>query len=458
MWTSCRDRFECTTIEVPIDYDAPDGPKIALSLIRAPALHPDERIGSLVLNPGGPGAPMVDRFATQYGTLRFAFLRVFERFDVVAFDWRGVGESAPLRCIPNGFFDEMRFAGLTLEKAEDVEQVDRLRKTLVDGCRAAAGDAMLDNLHTENAARDLERIREAVEDPKLTYLGLSYGTWLGATYATLFPDRVRAFALDAPVVLPQNNRAQIERRAHAVDSALDRFFAACGADASCAFHGGQGAPAVAQAFDAVMDRAARGELADGAGKLSRVDAALSVVASLRSDHRAPFAANLAKAENGDGSGLRAASDEAAGKREGSYDGSVAGLLAIGSLDLPLETSTTAEMRTFLDDLRSRSRSARGAAVPWPLAVDWPWRRRRPAIPISAKTAPPMLVMSSRYDPLSVYDDAPALVQAFGNGSHLVTFEGDGHIAILHSDCARAVVTEWFLDPSRPPATTTCMPD
>jgi pimeloyl-ACP methyl ester carboxylesterase len=460
VWKPCHDTFECTTVDVPVDYDAPNGPKIPLAVIRAPATNPEARIGAIVVNPGGLGAPVVDRIVAQYGTLRFAFARVFERFDVVAFDWRGVGSSAPLRCTSDSFIDEIRAAGLTLETANDVDQVERLRKRLADGCRAAAGDAMLENLHTENAARDLERVRQALGEPKLSYLGLSYGTLLGATYATMFPDRVRAFVLDAPVLLPSDSLQQIERRASSLDKALDRFFTACGGDAACPFHGGQGAPAVAQAFDAVLAKAARGEIEGGARKLSTVDAALAVTANLRADDRRAFAADLAKAEGGDGSGLLVSADGAAGKRgDGTYDGSVEGLIAIGALDLPLPAgATTNEMRTFLDGLRMRSRSARSASIPWSLAVDWPWRRRRAAPAISAKEAPPMLVVSTRYDPLAVHDDAVALVGAFANGSPLVTYEGDGHIAVLHSDCVRGIVTDWFLDPSVSPRATTCTAD
>jgi pimeloyl-ACP methyl ester carboxylesterase len=456
VWQPCYEAFECTTIDVPVDYEAPNGPKIPLAVIRAPAPNPETRIGAIVVNPGGPGGAMVDRLVEQNTTLRLAFFRAYERFDIVAFDWRGVGKSGRLRCVPDAFFDEIRASGLTLETPADVEQVDRLRKTLTDGCRAAAGDAKMASLHTENAARDLDRIREGIGEPKLTFLGLSYGSWLGATYATMFPDRIRTAVLDAPVVLPSDNRAQIERRALTLDKALDRFFAACGADPSCAFHGGAGAPAVVAAFDALFAKVRTGELAG----ISLVDAALAITSTLRADAggRGPLATALAEAEAGDASALRARADEAAGKRaDSTYDGSVEGLLAVGALDLPLPRGTTSDLRTFADDLRSRSRSVRSAMIPWALAVDWPWQRRAPAPAISARSAPPMLIVSTRFDPLGVHEDASALASALGNGSPVLTYEGDGHVAVLHSDCVRGVVTDWLLDPTVPPRTTTCSP-
>lgn len=458
VWQPCHDSFECATVEVPVDYDVPDGAKIPLAILRAPATNPEARIGSIVINPGGPGAPMVDRLVAQYGTLRLAFARAAERFDFVAFDWRGSGRSAPLRCVDDAFFDELRGAGLTLEAPGDVERLESLARRLADGCRAATSDAMLASLHTENAARDLERIREALGEEKLSYLGLSYGTWLGATYATLFPERVRAFVLDAPVFLPVDARAQIERRARSHSAALERFFAACGADPGCAFHGGEGAAAVAAAFDAVVDRAARGELRAGEGVLSVSDGALAVTEALRSDDRRTFAEDLAKAETGDATALRARADAASGKRaDGTYDGSIQTLVAIGSLDLPL-AGATSDLAAFLGSLRATSRSARSASIPWALIVGWPWARRAPARPISAPSAAPMLVVSTRHDPLAVHEDGVALVDAFANGSRLVTFEGDGHVAILHSDCVRSIATDYFLDPSSPPRATTCAPD
>ncbi|OJY26140.1 MAG: hypothetical protein BGO98_36835 [Myxococcales bacterium 68-20] len=460
-WKPCHDTFECTTVNVPVDYSAPGGPTIPIAVIRAPARDPEARLGALVVNPGGPGAPMVDRLVDEYGMLRLAFARVFERYDVVAFDWRGVGRSAPLACVDDAFFDELRAADLTLETPLAAPRLEQLARTLAEGCRASAGDAMLESLHTENAARDLDRIREALGESKLDYLGLSHGTWLGATYATLFPDRVGAFVLDAPVFLPADNLARIESRAKAHDAALDRFFTTCGADPSCAFHGGEGGAAVAQAFDAVLARASRGEiLVDGSRSLSSTDAALAITAELRADEPSSLAAGLAKAEAGDGSALHARADAAAGKRaDGSYDDGVQGQIAIGALELPFAPGTKmADLRSSLDALRARARSANSASIPWALAVGWPFHRREPAPAISAPSAAPMLVVAATYDPLTPHEDGVRLVGALANGSHLLTYEGGGHVALLHSDCVRGIVTDYFLDPSTPPRRAVCAPD
>ncbi|MBX3197291.1 MAG: alpha/beta fold hydrolase [Labilithrix sp.] len=454
-WAPCHETFECATIRVPVDYGAPDGETIPLALIRAPATDPEARLGAIVVNPGGPGVAMVDRLVSEYGVLRLAFARVFERFDVVAFDWRGVGRSAPLRCVGDAFLDEVRSAGLGLATPADVAETERLAKALAAGCRASAGDAMLEGLHTENAARDLDRVREALGEPKLDYLGLSYGTWLGATYATLFPERVGAFVLDTPVFSsPTDNAGRIERRAAAHDAALERFFTACGDDASCAFHGGAGARAVAAAFDALFSGGG-GARSDAGVALTAVDAALAVTGALRADDRDAFAVDLAAAEAGDATALRARADVAAGKRaDGTYDGAIEALVAIGALDLPFAEGTTAS------DLGARlaalgSRSALAASIPWALAIDWPWRRRAPAAPISAPSAAPILVVATRHDPVTPYEDAALLVKALANGSHLLTYEGGGHVALFRSDCVRGIVADYFLDPSRPPSSATC---
>ncbi|MCW5834929.1 MAG: alpha/beta hydrolase, partial [Labilithrix sp.] len=191
------------------------------------------------------------------------------------------------------------------------------------------------------------------------------------------------------------------------------------------------------------------------GGLSAVDAALAVTGALRADDRDDFAADLAAAEAGDVTALRARADAAAGKRaDGTYDGSIEALVAIGALDLPFAAGTTA------GDLGARlaalgSRSALPASIPWALAIDWPWRRPGPAAPISAPSAPPLLVVATRHDPVTPYEDGERLVEALANGSHLLTYEGGGHVAVLRSDCVRGIVAEYFLDPSRPPASATC---
>ncbi|MBS2014390.1 MAG: alpha/beta fold hydrolase [Deltaproteobacteria bacterium] len=458
-WTPCNVDYECATIQVPVDYAAPEGETIALALTRAPAAVPEERLGVIVVNPGGPGIPMVDQLARQYRAMKIAFPVALDRFDIVAFDWRGIGHSRPVECVDGAFFDRLRGLDLTLEDPASRSAVDEARRTLVAGCRARASDAVLSNLHTENAARDLDRIRVALGEEKLNYLGFSYGTVLGATYATLYPDRVRAFALDSAIVLEGDLQGQLQRRSEAFELGLTRFFDACARDNACAFHGGETATAIASKLDALVTRVRTtpGGLPAGARRLSIVDFHYAMADGLRNGAPSKLAVDLAKAEAGDASALLARADLVAGRRaDADYDSTIVGLVAIACLDQPFAPGTSIEgLHTFVHGLAPAPRSAGAIGIPFALCVDWPWKRTVPARPIDARSAPPLLVVAGRNDPISSYAMAAPLLARLANGSHLVTYEGDGHSVSLRSACIRDAVTAFMLDPTKPPKAATC---
>jgi pimeloyl-ACP methyl ester carboxylesterase len=195
-WAPCGDGLECTTARVPLDYDRPSGATItlALALIRLPASGPGRRIGSIFLNPGGPGTSGVD--AVRQGGRSLFSAQVRARFDLVGLDPRGIGASTPLRCFDTldqalGVLPPFRFP---VTAAEERLWVDADR-TFAQAC-AGRGGPILDHTATTDVARDLDLLRQAVGDTQLTYVGLSYGAYLGATYANLFPAKVRALVLD----------------------------------------------------------------------------------------------------------------------------------------------------------------------------------------------------------------------------------------------------------------------
>ncbi|HEY8173627.1 MAG TPA: alpha/beta fold hydrolase, partial [Dehalococcoidia bacterium] len=192
-WSACDDSLECATLDVPLDYADPAGKTIPLALARRPADDGSARIGSLLVNPGGPGASGVD--LARQADLVFP-QELLDRFDIVGFDPRGVGESDAVDC--GDRFDD--YFGLDPTPDDDAERqalIDGAR-TFVQRCEEHSAD-ILPHVDTTSAARDMDVIRTALGEDKLTYFGFSYGTYLGATYADLFPDRVRAFALDGAV-------------------------------------------------------------------------------------------------------------------------------------------------------------------------------------------------------------------------------------------------------------------
>ena len=461
-FTPCEGDYECATVEVPVDYADPSGAKIAIALLRAPAKDPAARLGSVVINPGGPGLAFVDRLATTYPVLSAAFSEATSRFDVVAFDWRGVGRSNPIGCGDDALVDRVRSADLTLQKAGSLAEVAAVRAS-VGACLAKGDQKLLGQMNTENAARDLDRIREALGEEKLNYLAFSYGTWLGATYATLFPERVRAFALDSATVLEVDLDAEITEQSASYEMGLQRFFEACARDATCALRGAGASAAdpaaVAARFDALTERLKTGPgILAGARTATLVDLQFTISDALRSGKFLDLAAALASAEAGDGKTLTERGDLVAGRRpDATYDTTLLGLLAIACVDQPLGAAHTLEAFQGLATT-TRARHPRGtspALLPWSLCTDWPYRRAGPRLAIHAPTAAKALVIAGRYDPITSYAQGPALVAALANGSSLLTYEGDGHGAALHSACVREIVTAFFVDPTRAPVKTTC---
>src|SRR5215210_6857429 len=215
--------FECGRTAVPIDYDEPAGDALPLFLVRASLGDQPDRIGSLVVNPGGPGGSGAD---AAIGLALSMPEEVLERFQLVGFDPRGVGLSTPVECIPADVKAEMFAAEPRPTSAEDIDAAFALADRVATGCEEEYGDA-LGIFNTVDTARDMDRLREALGDEKLTYLGYSYGTTLGSTYAELFPDKVRAMVLDGAVDPDADPVADAEGQAAGFEGAFDAFAKNC---------------------------------------------------------------------------------------------------------------------------------------------------------------------------------------------------------------------------------------
>lgn len=461
-FTPCEGDYECATVEVPVDYRDPGGPKLSIAVLRAPAKDPASRLGAVVVNPGGPGQAYVERLATSYPVLGAAFSEATTRFDVVTFDWRGVGRSASVGCNDDALVEKLRSTDLTLDTPGSREAVTELRTALVSGCLAKADARVLGAMNTENAARDLDRIREALGEEKLNFLGFSYGTWLGATYATLFPERVRAFALDSATVLARNLEGDIAESAASYELGFSRFFEACAKDGACALRGTGAAAtdpaAVGIRLDAIMEKAkASGGLAAGPRKLTSTDLQFALADGLRTADWRALASDLAAADAGDASELLARADTVLGRQaDGHYDTTLVGLLAIACIDQPFENVPTIEAyETFARAQKTAHPRSGAALMPWALCAAWPHQRAGARVPIAASSAPKALVVSGRFDPITGYEQGAQLVSLLANGSSLLTYEGDGHAAALHSACVREVITRFLIAPGDPPTKTSC---
>ncbi|WP_433164877.1 alpha/beta hydrolase [Kribbella sp. CA-247076] len=198
-WGDCGDpklaAFQCASVEVPTDYDRPRGETTTIGLTRLPASDPARRIGTLFTNPGGPGGSGVD-FVHQLATVAYS-AEVRARFDILGFDPRGVGRSDAVTCYPTAAEEQAALAewpAFPVGKAEE-RKYTRIAASIAANCARTSPDRMA-HFSTANVARDMDLLRQAVGDAKLTYAGYSYGTYLGATYAKLFPKNVRALMLD----------------------------------------------------------------------------------------------------------------------------------------------------------------------------------------------------------------------------------------------------------------------
>jgi pimeloyl-ACP methyl ester carboxylesterase len=241
-WGGCGDidppegidvsRHECATLEVPVDYADPGGDTIELALTRLPAA--EDRIGSLVVNPGGPGGSGVD-YALQAALVTSAGLR--DAYDVVGFDPRGVARSSAVDCLDDAQYDEYTAADPSPDDTADLVELERLAGLMADGC---ADDEVAPYVDTVSAARDMDVLRAALGEGSLTYLGKSYGTVLGAMYAELFPDRVGRMVLDGAVDLTprsaDDTRPAIEQ-ARGFEVALESFVADCLTQEDCPLSG-----------------------------------------------------------------------------------------------------------------------------------------------------------------------------------------------------------------------------
>ena len=231
-WTQCG-ALQCGSVTVPLDYDNPEGPTLAIAVARHPAEIPSERIGSLVINPGGPGGSGIDDLPNELSVLTPELL---DRFDIVSFDPRGVQRSSPVQCAASGS------GGSGGRLIDPVPTTPAAQQALLSNDRAFASQCEQDSgsilpfVGTVDTARDLDRIRAALGDNQLTFIGHSYGTLLGAVYAQEFPTHVRAMVLDGAIDPALTTTQYASDQASSLEGQLQAFFAWCASDADCGWH------------------------------------------------------------------------------------------------------------------------------------------------------------------------------------------------------------------------------
>jgi len=462
-WVPCGDGLECTTAQVPLDYDRPSEATITLALIRLPASGPSRRIGSIFINPGGPGESGVD--AVRQGGRSLFTAEVRARFDLVGLDPRGIGASTPLRCFDTldqalGVLPPFRFP---VTAAEERLWVDADR-TFARAC-AGRGGPILDHMATADVARDLDLLRQAVGDRQFTYVGLSYGAYLGATYANLFPAKVRALVLDGvpdPVAwatgrgdqaatLPLFNRVG---SAEGASATLREFFRLCDQGGpACAFSNGD----PRRRYQALARRLLANPVQTPDGPVGYADLVYATLQALQDPAAWPeLAERLQELDS-----LTRQPTAAATRLETpqpNYPKLLEGLagVACSDSDNPDEVGAWRRAAAATD----RGAPYFGRYWTWFSSICQPWTGRdsdRYAGPWTAQTVNPVMVVGNRFDPATPHQGAVTLARLLAR-SRLLTLDGWGHTSEDKSSCIDAHTARYLLTTRPPQPGTVCQPD
>lgn len=454
VWTGCGGGFQCGKLTVPVSYAQPTGATIQLAVIRLRAGDPSQRIGSLVLNPGGPGGSGIEYARAAPGIIA-ASLR--QRYDIVGFDPRGVGQSDPVHCLTDKLADQELSADATPTTPAQVDTLITLAKEFADGC-ASMSPALYAHIGTVDVARDVDVLRAALGDHKLYWFGASYGTFIGATYAGLFPTHVGRMVLDGAIDPTLTNAELARGQAKGFEVALQRFVADCATETDCPLPKGTAAGlARIRAFFAQL--AAKPLPTQGGRPLTEalaMNAVLSYLYFPPTDWE-QLRYGLSSAFAGDGSVLLGLLDDRLNRnRNGHFmDNSFDALNAVNALD-HTDRDNAAQIAVLAQQWAQESPTW-GAFMAWSNLPFAYWKAPATDAPhrITAPGSPPILVVGTTYDPATPYPWAQSLAKQLSKGV-LLTRIGDGHTAYgMGSDCIDNDINTYLLTGVTPPVGTVC---
>jgi pimeloyl-ACP methyl ester carboxylesterase len=425
-WRSCGGGLDCATVAVPVSYDDPTGPTLDLALVRNPADRPEQRIGTLVMNPGGPGASGVRRVARGFQVSP----EVGDRFDIVGFDPRGVGQSTPISC--GAAVPAFRATDLAPDTDAEAQALAAAARAVADECRASEGDRLA-HLGSVEVAHDIEVIRRALGEDQLSFVGLSYGTFIGQLWADAYPSSVRALVLDGVLDPGAASATASLAQTDGIDAAFDSMDRACAADPGCPL-------------------AASGGLAASYDELARRLEAGAVAGRGVGPTQLAYAAFYSTYDSGTWPRLW----DAVARGLGGDLGGVAELAADYSGLVPYPPFA---LITCLDsdhaegyeawEASGATVAARSARFGTVLANEllpcayWPRGTYEPH-EVVAQGAPPILVIGSTGDAATPYESAVTVAEHLDSGA-LLTVEIDGHVAIGDSACATERATRYLVE-------------
>lgn len=465
-WGSCREFLtgtgelpadaQCTTVAVPVDYANPDAGQANLAVIRVPASG--QRVGSLLINPGGPGASAVDMVAGMASSLDGT--DITRHFDLVGFDPRGVGHSTPaLRCRTDAEFDEFRREPMVDYSAAGVAHIEQLYRQLAQQCVNRMGTGFLANVGTASAARDLDAVREALGESQINYLGYSYGTELGTVYLEKFGDHVRTMVLDGaidPAVDPvQQNITQMA----GFQTAFNDYATDCARARACPL--GNDPTQFVNRYHALVDPLVLrpGRTADPRG-LSYADATTGTINALYTPaHWKYLTSGLLGLQRGTDAGdlLMLADDYEGRDRSGHYSNDQDAFNGIRCVDAPAPADPATwvaadqqirRVAPFLSYGPFTGNAPRDLCALWPVPATSAPHTPAPAAPGK------VVVVSTTHDPATPYQAGVNLARELG--APLITYGGTQHTAVFNgSACVDTAVVRYLILGALPPASLQC---
>ncbi|KGN40025.1 alpha/beta hydrolase [Knoellia aerolata] len=457
-WEDCSGG-QCAKLEVPLNYGTPEGDTIEIEVLRVPARRQSQRLGALVVNPGGPGGSGVD-YASGADFIVGAGVR--QRYDIVGFDPRGVGRSAPIDCVSDAELDAFLGFDPTPDDAGEEEAFAANAASFAQKCGANAGP-LLGHVSTVDAAKDMDVLRAALGEDTLNYLGKSYGTYLGATYADLFPQLVGRFVLDG-VVAPDLTSQEVNLgQAKGFETATRAWAQFCVDKGRCPLGGSVDdvMSGLRDFLGRVDDRPLSGTDDRAVPRLTEGWAILGIASAMYDEGMwDALVGAMRDALDGNGAELMGLANRYADRQPGGgYGGNIMEVIyAVNCLDKPES-----------DDLATRAAAAEAStaeAPTWgPFLVwsslpcgSWPVETERSSQPpakVTAEGADPIVVVGTTRDPATPYEWSVRLHDQLARSS-LITYEGDGHTAYTRSNqCVDEPIDEFYLEGTVPKDGLTC---
>ena len=443
-WAPCKDKpqMQCADVKVPLDYKKPDGKTITVAMAKVPAAN-GKPVGSLFVNPGGPGESGIDLVS---GADKIFSKALRDQYDIVGFDPRGVGSSTAVDCVSDAELAKIADTDVDLSTPEGRQTDKAITEQEAKGCQEKSGD-LLPYLGTESAARDLDVLRGLVGDKKLNYFGFSYGTSLGGMYANLFPKKTGRLVLDGALD-PQFGGARMGyEQTIGFEKAFERYAEYCVKGGNCPL--GSSVDAAKKKMRALFDQAFKKPFptADPKRPLNRNMLKYGVMLAMYSTAYRPYLdtglSQLIK--NNDGSFLLGWYDLASGRQGGKFrNNSNEARTAINCADYP--ASSPSVTKRYQEKLKKEAPlfGAGSGGEETDLCSLLPYHPKSNPGPYTAKGSAPIVVIGTRHDPATPYHWAQALHKSLSN-SVLLTWEGDGHTAYGRgSSCIGSAVDKYLL--------------